>query len=157
MLYFGIKRAKEEIEWLNVEIRRLLTSMLDEHYDFLKAIQTLKEKGDTGLASLLEKRWRYSLLTNTSISKHLQQIAKLPRFSGQLTPGVALHQEAIVQKPNLLPDWYHKVVKSADISGPPRPQMENSIESEAEEDNGDIQDEDQLVDLFQTFVATDNV
>ena len=37
-LYFGIKRAHEEIERLNVEIKRLLTFMLDDHSDFYIAV-----------------------------------------------------------------------------------------------------------------------
>ncbi len=37
-LYFGIKRAHEEIERLNIEIKRLLTFMLDDHADFYRAV-----------------------------------------------------------------------------------------------------------------------
>lgn len=33
-LYFGIKRAHEEFDRLNVEIKHLLTFMLDDHVDF---------------------------------------------------------------------------------------------------------------------------
>ncbi|CAK5261820.1 unnamed protein product [Mycena citricolor] len=37
-LYFGIKRAEEEIIRLNVEIKRVITAMLDEHVDLYRAI-----------------------------------------------------------------------------------------------------------------------
>ncbi|KAJ7206977.1 hypothetical protein C8J57DRAFT_1099457, partial [Mycena rebaudengoi] len=41
VLYFGIKSAKEEILRLNVEIRRLITHMVDEHVDYYRAIAPL--------------------------------------------------------------------------------------------------------------------
>jgi hypothetical protein len=37
-LYFGIKRAHEEIMQLNVEIKRLLTFMRDTHIDYYRAV-----------------------------------------------------------------------------------------------------------------------
>jgi hypothetical protein len=38
LLYFGIKRAAEEIRRLNIEITRIITFAIDEHADFYKAI-----------------------------------------------------------------------------------------------------------------------
>ncbi|PPQ92071.1 hypothetical protein CVT25_007241, partial [Psilocybe cyanescens] len=40
VMYFQIKRAKEEIVRLNVEIRRLLTFLYDDHVDHYRAVQT---------------------------------------------------------------------------------------------------------------------
>ena len=37
-LYFGIRHVKEEIVRLNVEIRHLVTFMIDDHHDFHHAI-----------------------------------------------------------------------------------------------------------------------
>ena len=42
-LYFGIKRAKEEIMRLNVEIRRLITFMIDEHVDYQAAADAIQQ------------------------------------------------------------------------------------------------------------------
>ncbi|KAJ7823341.1 hypothetical protein B0H14DRAFT_3146087 [Mycena olivaceomarginata] len=40
VLYFGTLRAKEEIYRLNIEIRRVITFMADDHVDYLRAIRT---------------------------------------------------------------------------------------------------------------------
>jgi hypothetical protein len=37
-LHFGIIQAQEEITQLNVEIRRLVTFMMDDHVDFYHAV-----------------------------------------------------------------------------------------------------------------------
>ena len=37
-MYFGIKRAKEEICRLNIEIRRLLTFLYDDYVDHYRAV-----------------------------------------------------------------------------------------------------------------------
>ena len=40
VMYFKIKRAKEEISRLNVEIWRLLTFLYDDHVDHYRAVST---------------------------------------------------------------------------------------------------------------------
>ncbi|KAJ6614643.1 hypothetical protein B0H10DRAFT_1802889 [Mycena sp. CBHHK59/15] len=55
VLYFGIKRAKEEIQRLNVEISRLITSMLDENVDYYRAIASTLLV-DPPLATELQRR-----------------------------------------------------------------------------------------------------
>ncbi|KAJ6486300.1 hypothetical protein DFH09DRAFT_948870 [Mycena vulgaris] len=86
VLYFGIKRSKEEIQRLNVEIRRLITFMLDEHVDYYRAIAS-SIICDPALASLLSNRWRHATRISTSICARLATAAKLVGFSGTLFPG----------------------------------------------------------------------
>ena len=57
-LYFGLERVKEEVLWLNVEIRCLLTFMCDDHIDYHHAIQSLIIV-DPPLASELSKQWQH--------------------------------------------------------------------------------------------------
>ncbi|KAF8230801.1 hypothetical protein L208DRAFT_1280113, partial [Tricholoma matsutake] len=57
-LYFGIQWAKEEIVWLNVEIRHLITFMIDDHHNFYHTIAA-KIIFDPALAGKLSCQWEY--------------------------------------------------------------------------------------------------
>ncbi|KAJ6481138.1 hypothetical protein C8R45DRAFT_1054313 [Mycena sanguinolenta] len=85
-LYFGILRAKEEIQRLNVEITRLLTFMLDEHVDYYIAIQQ-NILQNPNLAHELSDRWAHQARINESIAERLVKTSRLPAFSGRLFPG----------------------------------------------------------------------
>ncbi|KAJ7679874.1 hypothetical protein B0H14DRAFT_3681713 [Mycena olivaceomarginata] len=86
VLYFGIKRAKEEICRLNVEIRRLITFMLDEHVDFYRAVASTINVNPP-LARELSGRWEHACAISTTICRRLVQTSKLQGFSGSLFPG----------------------------------------------------------------------
>ncbi|KAJ6485994.1 hypothetical protein C8R45DRAFT_1098732 [Mycena sanguinolenta] len=77
-LHFGIKRAKEEIRRLNVEITRLLTFLIDEHIDYYKAIAA-NVVVDPSLAVELQRRWC-----------HASHTSQLVGFSGRIFPGQRL-------------------------------------------------------------------
>ncbi|KAJ7239447.1 hypothetical protein C8J57DRAFT_1528105 [Mycena rebaudengoi] len=66
ILYFGIKRAQEEIRRLNMEIRRLITYMLDEHVDYHQAIAS-NLIVNSPLAAELSERWHHACRISTSI------------------------------------------------------------------------------------------
>ncbi|KAJ6550351.1 hypothetical protein B0H10DRAFT_1737983, partial [Mycena sp. CBHHK59/15] len=83
VLYFGIKRAKEEIQRLNVEISRLITSMLDEHVDYYRAIASTLLV-DPPLATELQRRWFHASRISVSICKRLVTTSRLVGFSGNL-------------------------------------------------------------------------
>ncbi|KAF8874764.1 hypothetical protein BD779DRAFT_1613541 [Infundibulicybe gibba] len=85
-LYFRIKRAREEIERLNVEIRRLLSFMLDEHANFFHAIARNLTQNPT-LAWELQQRWAYRQQINKGIVGKLLQVSRLRSFTGTLQPG----------------------------------------------------------------------
>jgi hypothetical protein len=57
-LYFGIKRAREEIQRLNIEIWRLVTFMIDDHCDFRRAVATNIIVNPT-LACELSWQWEF--------------------------------------------------------------------------------------------------
>ncbi|KAH9831718.1 uncharacterized protein C8Q71DRAFT_798813 [Rhodofomes roseus] len=88
-LHFNIKRAREEIERLNVEIRRLLTSMYDEHVDYHLAVQQASVSAPY-LAHELRERWQYRNSIHARIAARLHQTSQLPRFSGTLTTGLRI-------------------------------------------------------------------
>jgi len=85
-LYFGIKRAHEEITRLNVEIKRLLTFMLDTHVDYYRAI-CANIVVDQTVVHQLSVEWEYQDRINESIVIRLVQASQLPGFSGALSFG----------------------------------------------------------------------
>ncbi|KAJ7733214.1 hypothetical protein DFH07DRAFT_702408, partial [Mycena maculata] len=83
VLYFGMKRATEEKVRLNVEIRHLVTFMLDDHVDYYRAIaKTLIPH--PALAHELQRQWTFRMRINTSIAARLELTARLKCFTGSL-------------------------------------------------------------------------
>lgn len=102
-LYFGIKRAKEEIVRLNVEITRLLTFMYDTHVDYYLAIQRCTSD-QPALAHELTRQWQYEERINEAIVRKLVQTAQLVKFSGDLHIGCRVGREPVtVEVPP--PSW----------------------------------------------------
>ena len=103
-MLFNMKRAEEEIVRLNIEIRRLLTFMFDEHVEYYHAIArhiTI----DPAFAHELSARWVYRNRIHTKISARLQQVARLPRFTGTLSSGRRLGHAAQRGLDVPLPSW----------------------------------------------------
>ena len=86
VMYFGIKRAKEEICRLNVEIRRLLTFLYDDYVDYYRAVSRYVMTNPS-LAHEIFTRWCYRQRLHEVIVKRLIQTSKLPGFSGTLFHG----------------------------------------------------------------------
>jgi hypothetical protein len=107
-LHFGLKQAKGELQHLNVEIRRLVTFMCDDHADYYHAIQRWLI-ADPPLAHKLSIQWSYCNAIHEKIFWRLQQTARLKGFSGQLAPGRCLgrHQDECLV-PNL-PLWLQQL------------------------------------------------
>lgn len=89
-LYFKVQRAHEEIERLNIEIRRVITYMVDET-DFLNAREAMLARENPELAHQVSL---YRMERGRAFSIHRTRFAKLfkhPRFSGTTTPGRSVH------------------------------------------------------------------
>ncbi|KAF8195266.1 hypothetical protein K438DRAFT_1469056, partial [Mycena galopus ATCC 62051] len=78
-LHFGIKRAKEEIRRLNVEITRLLTFLIDEHIDYYRAIAA-NLIVNPSLAAELQTRWRHASQVSSAIGRRIAQTSRLVGF-----------------------------------------------------------------------------
>lgn len=102
--YFGIKRAREEIVRLNVEITRLLTFMLDTHVDYHHAIQRYTTE-DPPLASSLTQQWQYEERINESVVRKLIQTSQLRGFTGTLSIGSRIGRDTALNRGVLLPYW----------------------------------------------------
>ncbi|OCH84196.1 hypothetical protein OBBRIDRAFT_430611, partial [Obba rivulosa] len=109
-LYFNVKRAQEELERLNVEVRRLFTFLIDEHANFWHAIGgTLIT--DPVLARELQARWLYRDRINEKIAYRLFEMSQLAGFLGVLLYGKRIgcthHQSLEVP----LPSWVHTITR----------------------------------------------
>ncbi|KAJ6565152.1 hypothetical protein DFH09DRAFT_1314957 [Mycena vulgaris] len=105
-LYFGIKRSNEEIDRLNVEIRRLLTFMIDDHVDYYKAIATcITRTADLGLARELSEQWEHRSNINQGIVERLVKASRLVGFTGSLFPGEREGRDTALNDNIPLPIW----------------------------------------------------
>jgi hypothetical protein len=86
VLHYGIKRAKEEVQRLNVEITRLLTFLVDEHIDYYRAISA-NIIVNPPLAIELQRRWRHASRISAAICRRIALTSRLVGFSGSIFPG----------------------------------------------------------------------
>jgi hypothetical protein len=86
VLHYGIKRAKEEVQRLNVEITRLLTFLVDEHIDYYRAIAA-NILVNPPLAIELQRRWRHTSRISAAICRRIALTSRLVGFSGSIFPG----------------------------------------------------------------------
>jgi hypothetical protein len=104
VMYFQIKRAKEEIIRLNVEIRRLLTFLYDDHVDHFRAIHANKTINPS-LSHEIFLRWEYRTKIHEDIVKRLLQTSKLVGFSGSLFYGQRKGRDVSLDSDIPLPSW----------------------------------------------------
>ncbi|KAG0694180.1 hypothetical protein DFH29DRAFT_1083929 [Suillus ampliporus] len=88
-LYFKRCCAKEEITRLNVEVRHLASYIHDEDH-YLRECQQQAEAFSPALAHQISLRWQARGRFNFRHIKRLQDIARLPGFSGTIVPGVCV-------------------------------------------------------------------
>lgn len=105
-LYFGIRRAEEEILRLDVEIVRLLTYMLDVHADYQIAISVSKET-NPALAFELTREWEHLDRVHRSIAHRLADTSRLKGFTGSLQAGIHVGREStdLIS----LPQWAEEI------------------------------------------------
>ncbi|KAF8181741.1 hypothetical protein K438DRAFT_2169043 [Mycena galopus ATCC 62051] len=90
--YFKILRAREEIKRLNIEIKRVVTWINDEDL-FLRKKEDEYRELDPALAVQIS---RYRLRRARSDTNHMHRfwaLAKLPGFTGSVSPGVSIEQK----------------------------------------------------------------
>jgi hypothetical protein len=94
--YFRLQRAHEEIQRLNVEIRRLRTSIHDEGVKTTAVINQLLES-DPKVALELRQWWQGHAAVNAVHIFRLDQIEMQPMFSGRRGIGVRLASPSVSQ------------------------------------------------------------
>lgn len=143
--YFKLCQAEEEVIRLNVEIRRVVTYLVDEDR-YLRACEALYEDEDPMLAYQIS---RYRNIRSRFTPLHLRSLEKISHlsgFSGTLAPGVSVSRGL------------------GDSAGvPQRVHMEAALFSlpvdadDGEEDVDDDADEDQTATLEEECEALQNI
>ena len=87
--FYHYLRAKEEIDCLNIKVRRLQSFIADEGKDVSKAIRRLLV-GQPGLANVLRDWWKKRSAVNAIHIDWIDKIKALPYFSGVCRSGKVL-------------------------------------------------------------------
>jgi hypothetical protein len=87
--YFKLCRAREEIELLNLEMRRLRTSIHDETVHTESVIDSLSHT-DPHLCIELRRRWALRLSVNAVHIQRLDEVENSTGFTGQKGIGIRL-------------------------------------------------------------------
>ncbi|KAJ7732772.1 hypothetical protein DFH07DRAFT_755155, partial [Mycena maculata] len=163
VLYFGMKRATEEKVRLNVEIRRLVTFMLDDHVDYYRAIaKTLIPH--PALAHELQRQWTFRTRINTSIAARLELTARLKGFTGSLFPGEREGRDVGLRDGIAPPLWLEEVLHlrtlTVEYEEPDDADHLNTAERrtydvEGMAREGDF-DESLVIDLLENLSTADN-
>ncbi|KAJ7294039.1 hypothetical protein C8J57DRAFT_1491391 [Mycena rebaudengoi] len=166
LLYFGIKRAEEEKIRLNVEIRRLITAMLDDHVDFYRTISALLFANPT-LAFELSQEYTFHSQINTAITKRLALTSRLVGFTGSLFPGDREGRDESLREGVPPPAWLAQVLHLTTITVNYEEQEDDSTTgmSEVEQQNFHANglareedfDESLVIELMETLSTNDNV
>jgi hypothetical protein len=163
VLYFGLKRAEEEKSRLHVEIRRLVTSMYDDHVDYYHAIAANLIPNPT-LAHLLQTQWSYRTRINTAIAARLAKTSGLKGFAGSLFPGEhegrEPHLRDGVPPPRWLEEVFHLRAVTVEYEELEDGEMLNADECRGFDVNGLFREEDfdenLVVDLMETIGLGDD-
>ncbi|KAG7100123.1 hypothetical protein E1B28_001903 [Marasmius oreades] len=108
-LHFGLLRAHEEKTHCNVEIKRLVTFMIDDHADYQVAIRR-SELTDPDLAAELRRQSQYRSQLHGQIAEHLALTSKLEGFTGTLLPGKQNGRDSAITLSVPLPSWSTEVL-----------------------------------------------
>ncbi|KAI0075583.1 hypothetical protein K474DRAFT_1761098, partial [Panus rudis PR-1116 ss-1] len=142
-----IKRAEEEIQRCNVEVRRLHTAIIDEAVLFHAVRAELKEAGNPLLIPVQEFTTRRERI-NEELLARIHQIHALPGFTGVKTPGVRIGMRPLPQE----------YVRSDDPSvlidiGPinPSPPLLSLEDVDEDDDDETTEDVGGLMQYFSTF------
>jgi hypothetical protein len=148
-LYFGIKRAKEEIVRLNVEICRLITFMIDDHRTYYRAI-SFNITINSMLANVLSRQWQFHNRIHTQIAARLHQTSRLKGFTGTLLPGVWKGQDSFSDAGGL-PPW------AGDVLGLVETYEDLETHTNEELPREVVTDADLILQLLENISLQDNI
>jgi len=145
--YMELSRAREEIDRLNVEIKRLRTYMHYEAQDHEDAVSRVLAK-DPALAAEIARRWALRRAVNTLHEQHLGQVFALPGFSGSTDLGRPVFP-SLEASPNQVPQ---RGRYEAALSASEDNVMQEALSTE-HTGLGNISEEEQHdIDAFTVFV-----
>ncbi|KAJ7740452.1 hypothetical protein DFH07DRAFT_751622 [Mycena maculata] len=163
VLYFGIKHTNEEKVQLNVEIRRLITFMLDDHIDYYRAIaKTLIP--NPAPACELQRQWTFRTCINASIAARLELTARLKGFTGSLFPGEREGRDVRLRDGITPPLWLEESLHLRTLTVKYEEPDEADHLNTAERRTYDVEgmaregdfDENLVINLLENFSTADN-
>jgi hypothetical protein len=141
-LHFGLKRAREEIIRLNVELRQQVTFMWEQHVCYWEAVRSAQWH-DNALTAYIALQGSYQDCIFTHIYRVLYKTSQLPGFTGSLLPGTRTGSNLT----NFRPPWVEQGNQTLD--GDEFADVEN-------EDFGEGKVEENLVvELFEQLTTTE--
>ncbi|KAJ3522209.1 hypothetical protein NM688_g8906 [Phlebia brevispora] len=129
--YRHIKRAREEIQRCNVEVRRLHTWILDEAEDMEHTLDELR-KTSSPLYGILQDQWTLRRRTNARLLAQINALYDLPGFSGTPSPGCRIGRPPRVA--------VHTTIAEGDIAA-----------SESLDEVDDIIEDEEVVEQLDTL------
>jgi hypothetical protein len=143
-LHFGIKRAHEEILRLNVEIRRVITYMVNESAHWASVIAAVQDL-DPVLSTYLSRKADYHDRIFREIGYYLLKASKLPGFSGTLEEGTPLDRPLpTITTPGSNLRWLSALDSN--------PEVLNNVEVKEElVDTAADMENDLMIDLVEKF------
>jgi hypothetical protein len=144
--HYRLLRADEEIQRLNVEIRRLVTYMGDEA-SFLDVEEgRLREEGEEGLALQV---WLLRMEHARFTAIHMERLTKLskePGFTGDLVPGISVCRERHTRVVRARRD------EDVEMRAPSPPPQEEGTPADGEDELESDDDDGELAEAFLTVV-----
>ena len=119
--FFRVRRAHEEIERCNVEVRRLLTSIHDETHWQHVTLGVLGRQGSPNFGAVKEYFTRRRRV-NALLLAQIQQVFDLDEFTGNRTPGHRKGRQAFQEVGELV---RHDYVEGEDAEGEDADDAEN--------------------------------
>jgi hypothetical protein len=144
VLHFRIKRAREEIHRLNIEMRRQVTFMRDEWHRYNVTADCLKDENPE-LAEYVRKEAMYLDAIFTHITFSLVKTRALPGFSGTLEPGTRGETIRLCSVPQ--PQWLN-ILQGKLAHGNPSQGVETS-----DSDDEDLEEE-LVMDVMESLVLS---
>lgn len=146
VMYFGIKRAKEEICRLNVEIRRLLTFLYDDYIDHYRAVAR-HIITNPPLASKISTQWSYIERLHEAIIKRLIQTSHLPGFSGNLFHGQRIGRDTALNEDIPPPSWITNLLGITTVEVEYEEAEEEAVTGSMQDSEGEV-DTDIFIELL---------
>ncbi|KDN41552.1 hypothetical protein RSAG8_07353, partial [Rhizoctonia solani AG-8 WAC10335] len=153
--YHRLLRAHEEIERLNIEIKRLATAIADEKTTLTNLIKNC-EPEDTGNNWLLQHYAERRLAVNTLIGHQLELIRKLPGYTGSHTTGIRFGGEKDTGHSNTGDPDIEMEPAAPGAQGIPEAEAQN-LHASVEEETEDLHVGDDIIDQFDKWqIALDH-
>jgi hypothetical protein len=165
--HFRLKRAREEIQRLNVEIRRQTTYMQAEYLLYARTVHRLQAE-DPHLSAYMNKEATYRSTIFSNVTYYLLKASQLPNFSGTLQPGRrkdSLQAEPSDEEKAIFPNWLSQLrgepVASVDRSAPEKLLAEltdlDNEERDSDDDGDDSDDDgesDAILDMAERLILS---